>query len=79
MKPIKSFLFNFYLFITKINVFLFKKPKIKIGDRLNYYDKICHGVFFSWKHGGWFLLIHGNLSISYKLEMIYKEKKNINN
>ena len=54
--------------IKKPFKYLFGKPKIKIGDRLKYYNYKCEGVYFSWKDGLWFIKIGNDVSISHGLE-----------
>ena len=40
----------------KLFTYLFKKPNVKIGDTLAYYDRICMGIYFSWADGLWFII-----------------------
>jgi len=58
----------------KLFTYLFKKPNIKVGDTLAYYDKICKGIYFNWEDGLWFIGI-GTCSISWNLELFYRTEK----
>ena len=70
----KKKIFKGYYFIGKLYVFLFKKPIIKKGERLNYYGKIADYVYFDWRYGLWMIAVRNHLDISYGLEIFYKQK-----
>jgi hypothetical protein len=61
--------------ISKLYKFLFKKPKIKKGEKLHYYDKVCDHLYFSWSDGLWFIKTTEGISISCGLEEFYRNKK----
>ena len=58
----------------KLFTYLFKKPNIKVGDTLAYYDKICIGIYFNWEDGLWFINL-GTYSISWGVEEFYRTEK----
>jgi len=60
----------------KLYVFLFKKPNIKIGDKLIYYSYTCKSIHFNWQCGLWFVKCEETeLNISYGLELWAREQK----
>lgn len=61
--------------MIKILTFIFKKPSVKKGNKLCYYDKTCIDVFFCWKYGIWFIKIDNDTAISYELELFYLNEK----
>jgi hypothetical protein len=61
--------------MKKIFIYFFKKPNVKIGDRLSYYNRTCVGVYFDWKYGIWFIECE-DVSISWALEQFYRKRNN---
>ena len=49
--------------------------KIKKGEKLHYYDKVCDHLYFSWSDGLWFIKTTEGISISCGLEEFYRNKK----
>lgn len=62
---------------NKFYTFFFKKPNIKIGDHLSYYDSISYGLYYDWSDALWYIKIDedGQFLISYDVELFFKNKK----
>ncbi len=60
--------------MKKLYNYLFCKPKIKVGEKLNYYNHTCLGLEFHWDDGLWFIET-GAVKISHGVELFYKDKK----
>ena len=60
--------------IRKIFVYLFERPKIKIGECLSFYSHKVLDIKFSWPHGIWYLKIDDgdDCWISWELELFYR-------
>jgi hypothetical protein len=59
--------------MKKMFIYLFKKPNVKIGDRLSYYNRTCIGVYFDWEDGIWFIECE-DVNISWALEQFYRKR-----
>ena len=58
----------------KLFNYFFKKPDVKKGDTLAYYNYVCINIYFDWGSGLWFLQLTDEFDISYNVEKYYKEK-----
>jgi len=59
--------------MRKLFKYLFKRPNVKIGDKLSYYNRTCMHIYFSWKEGLWFIECE-DVTISWGLEQLYRKR-----
>ena len=60
----------------KLFNYFFKKPNIKVGEPLAYYNYVCKRIYFIWEIGLWFIEYTDEFDISYDVENYYREKIN---
>ncbi len=66
---------NLFKKIAHLFIYLFLKPKIKVGDTLCHYNLLCEEIYFNWNCGEWFLRIGESTRISYSIEKNCIKKK----
>jgi len=59
--------------MRKLFKYLFKRPDVKVGDKLSYYNRTCMHIYFSWEDGLWFIECE-DVAISWGLEQFYRKR-----